>query len=220
MESHAPQLLLKEATQRKRQGDFEGAISCLRQAVSKAGWAGLALRDRLRIPKYLAEAGKQDAAWKEYNRLIAQISVKAKDLFSLSIGLYEIHRAMALHLRKEKRGADAFAHELQSFLYFGLSRVGSYLNEVNEIKRLEQEGIITSDDKSGLKALALGNARNSYEEGKRLLSHEAVEELLNSSLKQDSVRPQLAEILNRHLESYPKVDVDAILREIQCIWRP
>jgi predicted negative regulator of RcsB-dependent stress response len=59
--------LLKEATQLKKAGDWDGAIKALRQAYANAKSEGVSYGADayLRLPKYLYEAGKSDEAWSE-----------------------------------------------------------------------------------------------------------------------------------------------------------
>ena len=217
-------LLLKEATKKKRQGDFDGAIACLRQAIVaaiKAG-GGLPIKELLRLPKYLAEAGKRDEAWGEYNKLIVKLSQEPTDLFSLYLGYYEIHHAMSLHVKKEKRFKDMVIHELMSFIYFGLSRYGYYAKEMKEIKRLEQEGIFTKDDELGLKKSSQKFASDSYEEGKSLLSPKAVDEFLDSILEEaglEGVRSKIAEVLKRHFSMYPNIKVNDVVKDVHAVCR-
>lgn len=60
--------LLKQATANKKAGDWDGAISCLKQAYAKSLTEGVVhgLDAYLRLPKYLFEAGMLDEAWGEY----------------------------------------------------------------------------------------------------------------------------------------------------------
>ncbi len=93
---------------------------------------------------------------------------------------------------------------------------------MEDIKRLEQEGVITKDDQWGLRESGHKLANDSYEEGKSLLSAEAVDGFLDSILKKtglEGVRPQIADVLKRHFAMYPNINVNSVLKDVQAVCR-
>ena len=66
--------LLKHATAQKRCGDLVGAIRTLQLAYRKiaSGPITYSVDTFLRLPLYLQEAGRNDEAWSEFNRLIVE----------------------------------------------------------------------------------------------------------------------------------------------------
>jgi hypothetical protein len=58
----AIQFHLKTATIHKRRGDWDNAVAALKFActIARENGVPLEIKSRLRVPKYLAEAGKRD----------------------------------------------------------------------------------------------------------------------------------------------------------------
>lgn len=112
-------LLLKEATQLKKSGDWDGAIKALQQAYKNARSEGVSYGadTYLRLPKYLYEAGKSDEAWSEYNRALTRgldEQVPSKEM--AAVDQSQIYASMAGQLKKEKKFFDAAIYQAASAL--------------------------------------------------------------------------------------------------------
>ena len=111
--------LLKEATQLKKAGDWNGAIQSLRQAYkySKSEGISYGANVYLRLPKYLYEAGRADEAWSEYNRLLSEgLNGKAPSKEMAEVNQSQIYGSMAGQLKKEKKFYDAAIYQAASAL--------------------------------------------------------------------------------------------------------
>jgi hypothetical protein len=130
----AIQFHLKTATIHKRCGDWDNAVAALKFActIARENGVPLEIKSRLRVPKYLAEAGKRDCAWAAFNDLIAEVCTLGKDECSASIDLMDVYHEMARFLRAERRFCDAFLNELLSVHWWGRSR---YLMHKSELDR-------------------------------------------------------------------------------------
>ncbi|MGY0588424.1 MAG: hypothetical protein ACW7DY_22290 [Paraglaciecola chathamensis] len=111
--------LLKEATQLKKAGDWDGAIEALKQAYKNAKSEGVSYGadSYLRLPKYLYEAGRGDEAWLEYNRALAEgLDGQAPSEEMVAVGRSQIYGSMAGQLKKEKKFYDAAIYQAASAL--------------------------------------------------------------------------------------------------------
>lgn len=111
--------LLKEATQLKKSGDWDGAIKSLRQAYKNAKSEGVSYGADayLRLPKYLFESGKSDEAWSEYNRALTEGldgSTPSKEM--AAVNQSQIYDSMAGQLKKEKKFYDTAIYQAASAL--------------------------------------------------------------------------------------------------------
>ena len=86
--------LLKEATQLKKDKDYDAACEKLKEAYTAADDT-LLVKQYLRLPMYLQLAGRNDEAWAELNR----INITYFDVFSQA----EIANQMRIFLEKEKK---------------------------------------------------------------------------------------------------------------------
>lgn len=111
--------LLKEATQLKKAGDWDGAIEALRQAYKNAKSEGVSYGADfyLRLPKYLYEAGRADEAWSEYNRALTEgLDGQAPSKEMVAVDQSQIYGSMAGQLKKEKEFYDAAIYQAASAL--------------------------------------------------------------------------------------------------------
>ncbi|MFT4731262.1 MAG: tetratricopeptide (TPR) repeat protein [Gammaproteobacteria bacterium] len=111
--------LLKEATQLKKSGDWDGAIEALRKAYKKAKSEGISYGADayLRLPKYLYEAGRAGEAWSEYNRALAEgLDGQAPSKEMASVEHSQVYGSMAGQLKKEKKFYDAAMYQAGSAL--------------------------------------------------------------------------------------------------------
>ena len=68
--------LLREATALKKAGDWDGAIAALRESAAVGG-DDLTIQERLRLPLYLAQAGRMDEAEAEFTAELAAARPRA-----------------------------------------------------------------------------------------------------------------------------------------------
>lgn len=111
--------LMKEATQLKKSGDWEGAIKALRQAYTNARSEGVSYGADayLRLPKYLYEAGRPDEAWTEYNRAITNgLDGQTPSNEMAEVNHSQIYGSMAGQLKKEKKFYDSAIYQAASAL--------------------------------------------------------------------------------------------------------
>jgi len=111
--------LLKEATQLKKAGDWDGAVEALRQAYKNAKSEGVSYGadTYLRLPKYLYEAGRADEALSEYNRALTEgLDGQAPSKEMAAVNQSQIYGSMAGQLKKEKKFYDAAMYQAASAL--------------------------------------------------------------------------------------------------------
>ena len=113
------QKLQKEATARKKSGDLDGAIRSLREAFAETGEdaGAFGIKQLLRLPMYLQEAGRNDEAWGELNALI-QRSFSGKDRSLIMMDLSIIYDKMRLFRQREKKPDHAVILGTFSYLYW------------------------------------------------------------------------------------------------------
>jgi len=106
--------LLKEATAKKKTGDLKSAIKLLREAyeISRKEKIELGIKEYLRLPMYLQEAGENDQAWKELNNLLTR---------QHSLEHSAIYDAMRLFLQRENKNEKAVAFGVCSLMCWGIS---------------------------------------------------------------------------------------------------
>lgn len=110
--------LLREATKHKNI-DLEYSINCLKDSIQLADDNNLiyGIQDRLRLPKYLQLAGRNDEAWSEYNKIVNKI-ISNTDPIGLKCGdLMYVYDSMRLHLQREKKFNKAIVFHVMSILY-------------------------------------------------------------------------------------------------------
>ena len=101
-----PAILLKEATAKKKIGDFDEAIALLRKAYKQIekGTITYSVDTFLRLPLYLQCAGRNDEAWKEFNLLIINGHsglIMSKEMLPMHNS--KIYDKMRLFLQREKK---------------------------------------------------------------------------------------------------------------------
>ena len=106
--------LLKEATAKKKTGDLKSAIKLLGKAyeISRKEKIELGIKEYLRLPMYLQEAGENDQAWKELNNLLTR---------QHSLEHSAIYDAMRLFLQRENKNEKAVAFGICSLMCRGIS---------------------------------------------------------------------------------------------------
>lgn len=112
-------LLLKQATTFKRAGDIDSAIGALRQAyaIIAKGQIVYGVDPFLRLPLYLQEAGRNDEAWMEFNKLI--LEGYPNQLPNAGVRAMEhskIYDKMRLFLNREGRNEESVIYGVLSFL--------------------------------------------------------------------------------------------------------
>jgi hypothetical protein len=139
-------LLLKEATKLKKDGDIEGAIRTLRLAYKEIekGDAGYSIRTYLRLPLYLQKANRNDEAWHEYNRLITSgYPNQSKNPEIIPMDQSLIYDKMRLFLQKEGKNNIAITYGILSYISWclGLYHQGRIqeLNIQKSREHIEQE---------------------------------------------------------------------------------
>ncbi|HHF2883334.1 TPA: hypothetical protein ACPJZV_004678 [Vibrio diabolicus] len=104
--SNSARDLLKQATQLKKEKEYDEACEKLKAAYSADGAEDLMVKDRLRLGMYLQLAGKSDEGWQYLNELNAQFV----DVFSQ----LEISNQMRVFLQKEKQFSKAILFSIWS----------------------------------------------------------------------------------------------------------
>lgn len=127
------QRLLKEASQKKRDGDLDGAIALLRAAykeLDRHPWF-FPIEVYLRLPLYLQESGKKDEAWEEFNRLVLWVNSKPRySPEGTPMELSAIWDKMRLFLQREGKNEYAITFGVWSYL--------SWARGLHEHKRLSE----------------------------------------------------------------------------------
>jgi len=138
------QRLLKEASQKKRNGDFDGAIALLEAAykeLDRHSWSS-PIEVYLRLPLYLQESGKKDEAWGEFNRLVLWVNSKPRYSPEVTpMELSAIWGKMRLFLQREGKHEDAITFGVWSYL--------SWARGLHEQKRLSELEVYTTIENIG-----------------------------------------------------------------------
>ncbi|MEO8165929.1 MAG: hypothetical protein ABI619_11100 [Betaproteobacteria bacterium] len=111
--------LLKQATVQKRGGDIEAAIRTLRLAYKQIarGITTYSVGTFLRLPLYLQEAGRNDEAWAEFNRLIIEgYPNQLRDFSVQTMEHSKIYDKMRLFLHREGKNDEAIVFGVLSML--------------------------------------------------------------------------------------------------------
>jgi tetratricopeptide (TPR) repeat protein len=76
--------LLKEATQKKNNDDWNGAINCLREAYKQIAQTKISypIETYLRLPLYLQQAGRYTESFDEFEKLLKNLPAKIAKEFS------------------------------------------------------------------------------------------------------------------------------------------
>ena len=105
-----PDKLLADATAKKKAGDMDAAIDCLRNAYKEIAKTSInyAVPTYLRLPLYLQHANRNDEAWSEFNKLIAEghpNQMRTRELLPMDHS--QIYDKMRLFLQREKQARKA-----------------------------------------------------------------------------------------------------------------
>lgn len=101
-----PEEFLRQATAKKKAGDMDGAIECLRKAYKQIAKTSInyAVPTFLRLPLYLQHANRNEEAWSEFNSLIANghpNQMRTRELLPMDHS--QIYDKMRLFLQREKQ---------------------------------------------------------------------------------------------------------------------
>jgi len=111
-------VLLREATQRKKAGDFDGAVELLREAYREMEREGPqhGAEIYLRLPMMLHLAGRNDEAWAEYNRLLIHPPDPRLSKSGLQVWHSEVYDKMRLFRQREGKHLDAARFGILAFV--------------------------------------------------------------------------------------------------------
>ena len=181
------QRLLKEASQKKRDGDIDGAIEVLKAAyeeLDEHSWS-FPIEVYLRLPLYLQESGKKDEAWKEFNRLVLWVNSKPRYSHEgTPMELSAIWDKMRLFLQREGQNDYAVQFAVWSYLSWA---VGLYM------QKREDE-------------LAAYKAETNIQKALNTSLHKAGKEFLTD---------RLVKIILNSLENVPAVNYKEIAKTVQ-----
>ena len=115
--------LLKRATELQKQGDTEGAIAKLKDAYSHIAKSdgSHTVSTYLRLPNCLHKAGRNDEAWREYNKLLTEgypNQQHAPELFPMEHS--QIYDKMRLFLQREGKMERAVVFGILSLISWEL----------------------------------------------------------------------------------------------------
>lgn len=181
-----PDKYLREATAKKKAGDVDGAIESLREAykiISKTS-INYTIDPYLRLPLYLQQAGKNDEAWSEFNRLIVEgypNQMKIRELIPMDHSA--IYDKMRLFLQRENKPIESVKFGVLSHLSWGL---GLYYQE-------RKKELKTHISKSSIEAMLEG---------------------LLKKAKKPELRSELAKIITLEIKEFPKIDLANIGRKV------
>lgn len=181
-----PDKYLREATAKKKAGDMDGAIESLREAykiISKTS-INYTIDPYLRLPLYLQQAGKNDEAWSEFNRLIVEgypNQMKIRELIPMDHSA--IYDKMRLFLQRENKPIESVKFGVLSHLSWGL---GLYYQE-------RKKELKTHISKSSIEAMLEG---------------------LLKKAKKPELRSELAKIIMLEIKEFPKIDLANIGRKV------
>lgn len=115
-----PWQLRKKATQASKEGDFEKAISLERKALTGTG-SYEPVKVRLRLARFIQQAGRNDEGWSYFNKLLATWSSYPE---VLPIDYSQIYDSMRLFLQREGKTLLAVRFGVISYYYWciGLSK--------------------------------------------------------------------------------------------------
>ncbi len=109
--------LLRDATQRKKRGDFDGAVELLREAYREMEREGPRhpMDVYLRLPMMLQLAGRNDEAWAEYNRLLVSPPDPELPRSGFLMWSSQVYDKMRLFRQREGKSADAALFGILAF---------------------------------------------------------------------------------------------------------
>ena len=186
------QRLLREASQKKKNGDIDGAIEVLKVAykeLDKHSWS-FPIAVYLRLPLYLQESGKKDEAWEEFNRLVLWVNSKPRYSPEVTpMDLSAIWDKMRLCLQREGKNDYAVQFAVWSYLSWA---VGLYIQKRDdELAAYKAETNIQKALKTSLEKA-----------GKEFLTDRLVKIILNSSNNLPSVDyKEIAKTVQEELNS-------------------
>ncbi len=114
-----PDVLLKEATYYKKQGNINKAILILRKAykILEKTPVQYSVKTYLRLPLYLQQAGRSDEAWLEFNNLITKgYPNQSRNVSSVLLNNTVIYDKMRLFLEREGKPLKAIDLGIQSYM--------------------------------------------------------------------------------------------------------
>ena len=164
------QRLLTEASQKRKNGNLDGAIEVLKAAykeLDKHSWS-FPIAVYLRLPLYLQESGKKDEAWEEFNRLVLWVNSKPRYSPEVTpMDLSAIWDKMRLFLQREGKNDYAVQFAVWSYLSWA---VGLYMQKrEDELVAYKAETNIEKALKTSL-----------HKAGKEFLTNRLVKIVLNS----------------------------------------
>lgn len=181
-----PDKFLREATAKKKADDMEGAIESLREAyeiISKTS-INYTIDPYLRLPLYLQQAGKNDEAWSEFNRLIVEgypNQMKIRELIPMDHSA--IYDKMRLFLQRENKPRESVKFGVFSYLSWGLGL--HYQERKKELR--------THISKASIEAM--------------------IEGLLKKA-KKPELKNELAKVIMLEIKEFPNIDLANIGRQI------
>jgi hypothetical protein len=179
------QRLLKEASQKKRNGNLDGAIEVLKAAYKELESSSFPIEVYLRLPLYLQESGKKDEAWGEFNKLVLWVNSKPRYSPEVTpMELSAIWDKMRLFLQRE--GKNDYAVQFAVWSYLSLV-VGLYM------QKREDE-------------LAACKAETNIQKALKTSLHKADKEFLTD---------RLVKIILNSLNNLPAVDYKEIAKKVQ-----
>ena len=196
-----PYELLKQATAKKKAGDLESAIKLLRDAYKKSGKGeiGVGIKDYLRLPAYLQEAGRNDEAWQELNNLLTKgYPQQSNDPRIVPIDHSAIYDAMRLFLQREGKNESAVRFGILSYICWGIS-----LYRQSESKDEDRYFIIERKDRF-----------------KKDFSRENIEltvsKLLKKAKKEELV-DKVSAIIEEYIKKLPNIRLGELAEEIDRV---
>lgn len=146
------QRLLREASQKKKSGNLDGAIEVLKTAYKELDKSRsfFPIEVYLRLPLYLQESGKKDDAWAEFNRLVSWVNSKPR--YSPEVAPMELSAIwdkMRLFLQREGKNDYAVQFAVWSYLSWA---VGLYIQKrQDELSTYKEEANIQKALKAALR---------------------------------------------------------------------
>lgn len=118
-----PDILLKKATSKKKEGDFDNAIKLLKLAYKEISKGPMVypVDTFLRLPLYLQAAKRNDEAWREFNFLLTKgYPNQMSDLEFIPMDHSIIYDKMRLFLQREGKPELAIKFGIFSFLSWAI----------------------------------------------------------------------------------------------------
>ncbi len=223
--SVSARILLKEATQLKKEKKFDDACKKLEMAYSAPDAAELMIEERLRLPMYLQLSGKNDEGWKILN----QLNIKYTDVFSQA----EIADQMRIFLQREKKfkqailfGAWTICKEVER----DRSNLKGCIEMADDMATINREyykflpSIVTTSKVIGTTPKGNPITDNTYSLfNNRIdesISIEGVEFQLSASMKKAKLEDKskkLAMAVSKYLLSFEKYDLSELRNRISAI---